>query len=297
MEPVADLATIESPAGRVNLIETPSGMGSSVSILCIHGLFCDASIFSYAAGKLSEMGFNVHSIDLPGHGKSYGPPGDLDFDESLQAIAAVISEIRKKSSKVFLLAHSMGSTFALWYSYKFQNSVDGLILLSPYIRIPGIKRSDAEPDGLGFLYLLFGRMFSPRKRIDARKVLPGYIRIGGTQYARMVSTSSVNFSYSYRYMIDVIARRNSMLDELSAVTCPVLVICGRQDKNVYPAVSEKFFEMLRSGDKSISVLDCNHWFYDAVFYSQSPDYAESARMDFLNLVAKWVESRAAGVVT
>ncbi|HKX81762.1 MAG TPA: alpha/beta hydrolase, partial [Nitrososphaera sp.] len=61
------------------MIETPSGMGSSVSILCIHGLFCDASIFSYAAGKLSGMGFNVHSMDLPGHGKSYGPPGDLDF--------------------------------------------------------------------------------------------------------------------------------------------------------------------------------------------------------------------------
>jgi pimeloyl-ACP methyl ester carboxylesterase len=34
---------------------------------------------------------------------------------------------------VFILAHSMSTTFALWYAHLF-NSVDGLILMAPYIR-------------------------------------------------------------------------------------------------------------------------------------------------------------------
>jgi hypothetical protein len=44
--------------------------------------------------------------------------------------------------------------------------------VAPYIRIGGIKRSDADPSPSVFLYLLFGRLFPPRKRVDIRKILP-----------------------------------------------------------------------------------------------------------------------------
>jgi hypothetical protein len=57
--------------------------------------------------------------------------------------------------------------------------------VAPYIRIGGIKRSDADPSPSVFLYLLFGRLFTTRKRVDIRKILPGYVRIGGSQLARI----------------------------------------------------------------------------------------------------------------
>jgi hypothetical protein len=44
--------------------------------------------------------------------------------------------------------------------------------VAPYIRIGGIKRSDADPSPSVFLYLLFGRLFTPSKRVDIRKILP-----------------------------------------------------------------------------------------------------------------------------
>jgi hypothetical protein len=165
-----------------------------------------------------------------------------------------------------------------------------LVLLSPYVRIPGIKRSDAEPSPAAFLYLLFGRILTPKRRIDIRKVLPGYVRVGGSQYARMISEQKVNFDYSFRYLIDVVAQRNSKLAVLSDVIVPVLIIYGTHDRNVYPQVSEQFFNLLKSGNKSIASLECNHWFYDAIFYSQSNEYAEADRQVFTSKIMDWIGS-------
>lgn len=280
----------DTPSGRLNVVERSPAVQNGRAVLCIHGFCCDARIFKYATEHLASAGYSVYSLDLPGHGSSHGTRGDLDFDQCLGSIDVIVSEIKKKCSKVFILAHSMGSTFALWYAHSFKNSIDGLVLLTPYIRIPGIKRSDAEPSPAAFVYLLLGRILSPRRRIDIRGVLPGYAKIGGSQYARLVDEAKANFGYSFRYMIDVIAQRNSKLRELSDVQTPVFILYGLQDRNVYPKVSEEFFRLLKSECKKIESLDCNHWFYDAIFYSQSNDYSEDDRRNFMAKVTGWLDS-------
>src|SRR5690606_22225784 len=104
------------------------------AVLCIHGRCCAARTSTYAGSRLSHMGYDVHDIDLPGYGKSDGKRGNLDFDDSLMSIHEIVTELKRNYSRVFMLAHSFGSTFALWYVHKF-NSVDGLVLLAPYVRI------------------------------------------------------------------------------------------------------------------------------------------------------------------
>lgn len=280
----------ETASGRINVIETPSASPNGDAILCIHGFCCDARIFGYAGTRLSQAGYNVYSADLPGHGKSDGPRGDLDFDVCLKSINQIVTELKKRSSRVFILAHSMGSTFALWYAHSF-DSIDGLILMAPYIRIKGIKRSDAEPSPSTFVRLLLGRIFTPYKLVSVAKILPGYVKIGGSQLARMVQDRGLNFEYSYRYLIDVIAQRNSKVTSLSDVNVPVLILQGKEDKNVYPEVSERFFKLLRTKNKDIKIFDCNHWFYDAIFYSQTSEYAEDDRMGFVSSIVEWLNAR------
>jgi alpha-beta hydrolase superfamily lysophospholipase len=286
------LAVIETPSGRINLIEIPAAASKGDAVLCIHGFCCDARIFGYAANSLSDAGYDVYSMDLPGHGQSDGNRGDLDFDTCLKSIDQIVSEIKKKSSHVFILAHSMGSTFALWYVNSFGKSIDGLIMMSPYIRIGGIKRSDAEPSPLAFMYLLLMRMISPHKNADIRKVLPGYVKIGGSQYSRMVEDSDVNFRYSFRYLIDIVAQRNSKLAVLSDIDIPVLILYGQRDRNVYPQVSEEFFKLLKTPNKNLKGFDCGHWFYDAIFFSQSPEYKEKDREDFISAITGWLKAVA-----
>lgn len=278
----------ETPADGLNFLEVLAEGGSNVAVVCIHGLCCNRDIFRYAASRLSKLGYGVYCIDLPGHGESADQIGDLDFDKTINAIHGLISKIKTRYSRVFLLAHSMGSTFAIWYAHQFKNNVDGLVLLTPYVRIPKIRRSDAEPSAIAFLYMILGRILAPKKRIDIRKVLPGYVRIGGSQYKRMTTLKGVNFQYSFRYLIDVVARRNSALTALPDIATPVLVMYGLQDRNVYPAVSEEYFKMLKSENKKLVALDCNHWYYDAIFYNQSDEYAEADRLAFVQIVADWM---------
>ena len=109
--------------GNINLIHFPSVHDNNKTILCIHGSYSDARIFNYIGTQLSENGFNVYSMDLLGHGKSDGMIGDLNFGDCLASINEVIEKI-KGGSQIFILAHSIGCTFALWYVHNYKGSVD-----------------------------------------------------------------------------------------------------------------------------------------------------------------------------
>lgn len=156
--------------------------GSSRNILvCIHGAYCDGQLFAYLAKRISCNGFRVYALDLLGQGKSNGVMGDTQFDDSLESIYEVIQALKDKTenqelrveegnrasinhnvdvshdnntgkTKVFILGHSLGCTFVLWYARRFKSSIDGIILMAPYLRIRTIKRrSDVEPSSFFFI--------------------------------------------------------------------------------------------------------------------------------------------------
>jgi alpha-beta hydrolase superfamily lysophospholipase len=83
---------------------------------------------------MSKRGFDMYAIDLLGHGDSDGPRGDPDFNKSIEAIKEVIDNIRNHS-RFYLLGHSLGCTYALWYALRYRGNIDGIILMSPYVRI------------------------------------------------------------------------------------------------------------------------------------------------------------------
>jgi pimeloyl-ACP methyl ester carboxylesterase len=285
----------ETTSGRINAIEFASKKPDSDTLLCVHGFCCDARVFTYAGSKLSSAGYNVVCIDLPGHGMSDGKKGDLDFDACMKSIHQIVIELKKRSARVFMLSHSMGCIFTLWYAHLFKASIDGLILLSPFIRVPNIKkRFSAEPNALEFLRLFFARIFTPYKRVDVTEVFPTYVKAGGDELAWMMKDQVVNFKYSYRFLVDILAIRSGKLSELSDVgDIPVLLLHGREDKMIYLQVSEEFFKLLRTNMKEIRIFDCNHWFYDAIFYDQSfSRHSEESRMQTIASIADWLKSRA-----
>ncbi len=276
--------------GKINVIEFNSQKPSNYTILCIHGSPSDARVFSYVGKVLSRSGYNVASMDLPGHGGSEGQKGDIDFQKCLQAIDQIVVELKKKS-KVIIMSHSMGSTFAIWYAHTHKNRLDGLILLCPYIRIKGIKRSDVEPSMLAFLRLLFGRIFVPRRTINITKLLPTYANVSGEEFTEISKDPAINLQYSFRYYVDIMAGRNSKVSELADISNPVILLHGRHDRNVYPKVSEEYMKLLRVPRKDLRIFDCNHWFFDAIAFSQnSQKYSEESRNGFISTIIDWIES-------
>jgi alpha-beta hydrolase superfamily lysophospholipase len=232
---------------------------------------------------------------MPGHSKSDGKRGDLDFDACIESIHQIVMQQKKSSPKVFLLSHSMGCIFALWYAHLFKASIDGLILLSPFLRVPNIKkRFDAEPNTLQLFLLFFARIFAPYKRVNVTEAFPKYVEAGGDEVHWMMKEYAMNFRYSYRFLVDILAIRSSKVSELSDVgNIPVLILHGRKDRMMYLKVSEEFFNLLPTSMKEIKIFDCDHWFYDAVFYDQYVSmHSEESRIRIISSIADWLKSPA-----
>ena len=224
----------ETASGRINAIEFASEKPASDTLLCIHGLCCDARLFTYVGGKLSSAGYNVVSIDLPGHGMSDGKRGDLDFDACIKSIHEIVTQLKKRSARIFMLTHSMGCIFALWYTHVFKASIDGLILLCPFLRVRNMKkRYDADPNTLEYLLLFFARIFTPNKRINMVESFPAYVKACRRRNCMDDEDSVANFKYSYRFIVDILAIRNSKISELADLgDIPVVILHGRKDRMI-----------------------------------------------------------------
>jgi pimeloyl-ACP methyl ester carboxylesterase len=189
----------------------------------------------------------------------------------------------------------VGCIFALWYAHLFKASIDGLILLSPSVRVPNMKkRYDAEPNAWEFLLLLFARIFMPNKLVDITEAFPAHVKAGGDEIAWMMKDPVINFRYSYRFLVDILAIKSSKVSQLSEVgDMPVLILHGKKDRMMYFQVSEEFFKLLTTTMKEIKIFDCDHWFYDAIFYDQSfSRHKEESRMQIISSIADWLKSRA-----
>ncbi len=80
------------------------------SIVLIHGVLNDHSVWILQSRYLAHHGFNVLAIDLPGHGKSAG-----NCPKSVEEAAAFVIALldAAKIDKAALVGHSWGSLIAL----------------------------------------------------------------------------------------------------------------------------------------------------------------------------------------
>ncbi len=296
-------------------------------LVCIHGAYCDAQMFAYLANRVSCKGYRVYAVDLLGHGKSDGDRGDTQFDDSLESINEVILELKNKTEnqnigiagrnrtyisqnlngsqdyktrkiKIFILGHSLGCTFVLWYVRRFKSSIDGIILMAPYLRIPTIKkRSDVEPSSLSFLYLFLRRQLTPKKVMAFIDVIPKLKEIGGEEISLLVKYREDSFRYTLRFIVDIIGLRNNRVKEILKVDLPVIILHGKRDKLVYSEVSQTLFNMIDSKKKEIKLFDCDHWFYHCVFYQElvrllSNQHCESDRNKITQTIIDWTNQLA-----
>src|SRR4249920_2724481 len=80
------------------------------TIVFVHGAGLDHSLFGLQSRYFGYHGWNVLAVDLPGHGRSAGPPV-----ASVGAMADWISSVLKaqKIEKASLVGHSMGALIAV----------------------------------------------------------------------------------------------------------------------------------------------------------------------------------------
>lgn len=109
-------------------------------VCIIHGIGEYAKRYDRMANKFNDAGFAVFSMDLRGHGKSYGSRGHCaPRSLVLEDINELIDYARKKHPNVEMViyGHSMGGNITLDYRNrgKYNGDVKGYVVSAPWVKL------------------------------------------------------------------------------------------------------------------------------------------------------------------
>jgi|SRR5579883_2305851 len=103
------------------------------ALLFIHGAGLDSSVWALHSRWFAFHGWSVLAVDLPGHGRTPGPPL-----ESIEAMADWVLELSRRvgAQRHVLVGHSMGALVALEAAAREPQRAGGLGLIGAAVRMP-----------------------------------------------------------------------------------------------------------------------------------------------------------------
>ncbi|EKE05657.1 MAG: alpha/beta superfamily hydrolase/acyltransferase [uncultured bacterium] len=114
-----------------------SDIGSGSAIVFLHGWGTSKDTYSEIISMLSKK-YRCINIDLPGFGKS-----DVVEDLTLVKISKLINKVIRKLGikSLYLVGHSLGGAVTLVYASRYQEKINKLVLISPFVTFKQFSRS------------------------------------------------------------------------------------------------------------------------------------------------------------
>lgn len=103
------------------------------AVLLLHGAAMDHSAWQWQARYLAHHGCAVLAPDLPGHGRSPGPPGD-SVERLADWAADLLAALGR--DRAFVAGHSLGSLVALELALRHPARVAALVLAGTGVPMP-----------------------------------------------------------------------------------------------------------------------------------------------------------------
>jgi alpha-beta hydrolase superfamily lysophospholipase len=261
------------------------------AVVCVHGLGANSEFFANLGEALTKDGIDVHALDLRGFGNSVEPGlarGDTsNFKRHLQDLDEAVTFIHQKhpEKKVFMLGHSLGCSYALWYAANHPDSLDGLILAAPPIQYATKAPTSFIIKGLFFL------LFSPKKKLYEHQIMPESFR--KSEEYKLLSENPLNsHEESTRYIIRGVGPlQNRVLKNASRTRTPTLIIQGEADVHVLPEGAKKLLERLAAEDKTLKTFpDADHRFYHLIFPKSDFQDDPAKRKQVTDAVSDWIKA-------
>ena len=103
------------------------------SILLMHGSGLSHIVWSLHEQFYVAQGFNVLSVDLPGHGNSEGPSL-----KSIEGISDWVKELMKKLNihKINFIGHSQGCLVGVDFASRYPDLINKLVLVGGSYKLP-----------------------------------------------------------------------------------------------------------------------------------------------------------------
>lgn len=214
--------------------------GHGPPLVLVHGLGVSADYWHRNAPALALGGLRVLAPDLPGFGRTPGPPG-LSIAAQARALADWAAALRLGPAA--WLGHSLGAQSVLQLAATSPGAVRALVLAAP---TGGRRRRDHLHQALGLLRDAFRE---PAHLFPI--VVRDYLRVGPLRY--------------WRTWRD--ATRHDSIGLLPRVQAPVLVVVGSDDPVVSPEVLHLMLERLPDA-RCVEIAGGSH----AVLYDAAPEF-------------------------
>src|SRR5690242_3854286 len=247
-----------------------------VVVLC-HGYAEHARRYDHAARRFGESGLAVYALDLRGHGRSGGKRVYLrdiseytdDFHTLVGIAAAEYPELKR-----VVLGHSMGGGVVFAYGVEHPDDYAAMVLSGP-----AVDAQDGVSPTMLFLANTLGRLLPglPVEQLPTDAVSRDPEVVAAYNADPLVHHGKLPAGIG-RALIGV---GESMPRRAGALTAPLLVVHGEQDKLIPVAGSRHLVECVGSADVHLKV-------YPELYHEV---FNEPERAVVLDDVSSWIEVR------
>ncbi len=210
----------------------------------MHGSGLTHIVWSLHEQFYASQGFNVLSIDIPGHGNSEGPSL-----KSIEEISDWVMQLMKKLNinKINFIGHSQGCLVGIDFASRYPNLIDKLVLVAGSYKLPVnqdlIDLAEAGDEKSVLLMMKWG--------YEGSKAF-----IGGNPVKKIINSSR---EIREILAVDLNACNNykNGKESLKKINCPTLCIFGDVDKMVPLEVGNKMAALIKNSEKKI-INNCGH---------------------------------------
>lgn len=238
------------------------------AIVFVHGAGADHTVWKLQTRYFAWHGRGVLAIDMPGHGRSDGPP-----IPSIEGLADWLIAVLDAAGldRAALVGHSIGSLVTLDAAARYPNRVDALALLGCAfpMRVNDVLLDSARAND-GLANQLTNAWGYGRAAQRGRHTMPGTWMLTGGM--RLLEDADDGVLYNDMNACHVYEGGDGAAGKLS---CPTLSIMGEKDM-MTPLKSARKTARLIKGAREVVVPGAGH-----IMMDEAPDQTLDALRDFL----------------
>lgn len=226
---------------------------SQPTVVFIHGVVNDHSVWALQNRYLAHHGFNVLAVDLPGHGRSAG-----EAPASVEAAADWVVALLDAAGvqQAALVGHSWGSLIALQAAAQLRQRVTHLVLVGTAypMQVSETLLTEALHDPQQALQRI--NVFSRSTLAPPPSVFgPGTWVFGASlALGRRILASNPGVNVLHRGFVACNSYANGEA-AIQGVTCPVLMVLGTKDQMTPPRAAQSLIAAAKAAGKSIKVVN------------------------------------------
>lgn len=255
---------------------TPDGEPKGVVVLC-HGYAEHARRYDHVAQRFGEAGLLTYALDLRGHGRSGGKRVYLrslaEYTEDFHHLVGIAAG-EHPGLKRIVLGHSMGGGVVFAYGVEHPDDYALMVLSGP-----AVYAQDAVSPVMIVVAKVLGSVLPglPVENLPASAVSRDPEVVAAYEADPLVHHGKLPAGVAKA----LIGLGQTMPQHASALTAPLLVVHGGQDKLIPVAGSQRLVECVSSQDVHLKV-------YPELYHEV---FNEPERAVVLDDVVSWIEVR------